>query len=132
MKSSEDNTKMHEFNLFKVSYEWYEEDNKEVLLGKSASKEDFEKDLSEARDFAEKLIGIEIKEGSYLGKGYSVECLPEYYEQIIWFLTEKRGYVECYNDKDVEYFIEDDGSSKIYIRKRVQKIAWQTIGDNKE
>lgn len=124
--------KMQEFNLFKVSYQWYEEDHKEVLLGKSTSKDEFERDLIKARDFAEKLIGIEIKEGSYLGKGYSVECLPEYYEQIIWFLTEKRGYIECYNDEDVEYFTEDNGSNKIYIRKRVQKIAWQTIGENKE
>lgn len=132
MKSSEDNTKMHEFNLFKVSYQWCEGDHKEVLLGKSISKEDFERDLIEARDFAEKLIGMEIKEGSYLGKGYRVECLPEYYEQIIWFLTEKRGYVECYNDENIEYFTEDDGSSKIYIRKRVQKTEWQTIGKNKE
>jgi len=35
----------------------------------------------EYKNFAENLKGKEIKDYNYLGKGYGVECLPEFYAQ---------------------------------------------------
>lgn len=118
---------MKEINIFKLFYQWYEDDSGETFLGKEVAEEDFEKDLLEAKDFAESLKGIEIKDGDYLGKGYSVECLPEYYQQIIWFLTEKKGYLICNIAKDVEYFVDDDSQNKLAIKKYVHKIERQEI-----
>ena len=70
------------------------------------------------------LIGVpkEIKEGEYLGKGYRVQCLPEYYEQIIWFLTEKMGYIECYYDQDINYDVDEISNKKIMINIYKKKI----------
>lgn len=123
---------MDELNIFKISYQWYEDDHKEILLGKNISANYFEKDLIEAKKFAESLIGRAIKEGIYLGKGYRVDCLPEYYEQIIWFLTKKKGDIICNIDNDTEYFIDDDITKKIGIKKRMQKIDWQNLHPSDE
>jgi len=113
-------------HIFKIRYEWHEGDFGETLLAKDVTKEQFEKDLIEARDFAESLKGKEIKEVSSLGKGYSTECLPEFYAQIIWFLTEKKGYSDCQYDESEEYYI-DDSEKRIGIQKRVKKIGWKRI-----
>ncbi len=113
--------------IFKLSYQWYEDDHDETLLGKDVKREEFEKDLIAARNFAQSLIGNKVKiiDYKYLGLGYSVQCLPEYYAQIIWYLTEKKGYVECSRDIDIEYCIDDDCSgSKIGIRKRLEEVKW--------
>src|SRR3989344_701665 len=109
-------------NIFKIEYNWYEEDHEETLLGKEVSPEEFEKDLLQAKEFAEGLIGIEINEGEYLGKGYRVDCLPEYYEQIIWFLIQKLGYIICYIDEDIDYTVDDFSDKKISITKSERKI----------
>ena len=123
---------MNELNIFKIAYQWYEDDHEETLLGKNVSEEEFEKDLTEAKNFAEGLIGIEIEEGSYLGKGYKVDCLPEYYDQILWFLTEKKGYVICNRDEDVTYFVDDAVARKIALSKRIRKVEWQELaGEDK-
>ena len=106
---------MEELNIFKIEYYWYEEEHEEILLIKDVKREEFEKDLLEAKQFAEKLKGIEIKEGVYLGKGYRIECLPKFYEQIIWFLTEKKGYKKCQFDEDISYVIDDDSNKEINI-----------------
>ena len=108
-------------NIFKIEYNWYEGDHEETLLGKEISPEEFEKDLFKAKEFAESLIGIEIQEGGYLGKGYNVDCLPEYYGQIIWFLIEKLGYVQCYFDSDINYDVNDTSHKKINIIKLERK-----------
>ena len=120
--------RQQEMALFKICYQWYEGEYRESLLGKDVTQETFEKDIDEARKFAQSLLGKEVKEGSYLGKGYSVKCLPEYYYQIIWFLMKKKGYMECSRDEDVEYFI-DDGSAEqpIGVEKKVKKIEWRKI-----
>ena len=99
-------------NIFKIEYNWYEDDHEEVLLGKNVEREEFEKDLIKAKEFAESLIGIEIKEREYLGKGYRVDCLPEYYSQIVWFLTEKLGYIICSYDTKITYDINDHQHKK--------------------
>lgn len=104
-------------NIFKIEYYWYEGEHEEILLAKDVEIEQFEKDLLEAKKFAEKLKGREIKEGEYLGKGYRIECLPEFYEQIIFFLKEKKEYFECNFNDDISYFIDDDSSKKINITK---------------
>ena len=92
-----------DFNIFKIEYDWYEGEHEETLLGKNIDKKKFEKDLIEAKKFAISLIGNEIKGKNYLGKGYSVECLPEFYEQIIWFLINKKGYIKCNFDENTGY-----------------------------
>ncbi|MBS3149705.1 hypothetical protein J4455_03370 [Candidatus Woesearchaeota archaeon] len=112
-----------DFNIFKLEYYWYEGEHEETLLGKNIERVKFEKDLVEAKNFAKSLIGKEHKENDYLGKGYSVECLPEYYKQIIWFLIEKKGYTECYFDEDTSYSIDDLTNGKeIQIKKYEKKI----------
>lgn len=98
------------FNIFKIEYDWHEGEHEETLLGKNAEIEEFEKDILEAKNFAKSLIGKKVENGNYLGKGYSVECLPEYYEQIIWFLVENKGYIECNLNEDIVYSIEDSNN----------------------
>jgi len=107
---------MVESNIFKIEYYWYEGEHEETFLGKDVNKDEFEKDLLEARNFAEKLKGVEIKEGEYFGRGYRVECLPEFYNQIIWFLINKKEYKECQLNEDISYAI-DDSNKEIGITK---------------
>lgn len=109
-------------NIFKIEYNWYEGEHDETLLGKEVELAEFEKDLTKAKEFAENLIGVKIKEGDWLGKGYSVDCLPEYYQQVIWFLTEKLGYAICYYDEDITYYIDDHTGKKIVITKSEKRI----------
>jgi len=118
---------MRDFNIFKVEYDWYEGEHYETLVGKNVDLETFEKDLLKARDFAESLKGKEIKSGESLGKGYSVECLPEFYSQILWYLCEKLGYVYCSYDENTCYSVDDDFSKKISIVKEVKKTERKDI-----
>jgi len=115
---------MTELNSFKLEYYWYEDEHEETILIKDVKREEFEKDL-EAKQFAEKIKGIKIKEGKYLGKGYNIECLPEFYEQIIWFLKEKKKYKECQFNVDISYIIDDDSNKEINIAKN-EKITKRT------
>lgn len=108
--------------IFKIAYQWHEGEYSEVLIGKDVSSEEFEKDIIKAKEFAESLIGKEIQEGEYLGKGYRVYCLPEYYEQIIWFLKKKLKYIEYEYNKDVKYMVDDFSDKKIQIIKMQKKI----------
>ena len=108
-------------NIFKIEYYWPEDEHEITYLGKDVSQEEFEKDLTKAREFAEGLIGKKV-DGNYLGKGYSVECLPEFYKQIIWFLVEKLNYVECNIDDDISYYIDDNSNKKIGITKSEKQI----------
>jgi hypothetical protein len=39
------------------------------------------------------------------------------YRQILWFLTEKKGYTDCYFDEDVEYDINDTNDEKIELTR---------------
>lgn len=71
--------------------------------------------------FAEKLIGKKAKIKNYLGKGYAVECLPEYYEHIIGYLESKLGYVDCCADEDVEFDIDDNAHGNKIIVTKVNK-----------
>src|SRR3989344_6691865 len=112
---------MTELNIFKIEYQWYEGDHGETLLAKAIAKEEFEKDIIKAKEFAESLIGKEVSKGEYLGKGYRVDCLPEYYEQIIWFLTEKKRYLICNFDERIRYFIDDSSDKKIEVTRSEQK-----------
>ena len=117
------------YNIFKIRYEWYEDDADTSYLAKAVNGKQFEKDVTKARDFARSLLGKKIKDlKPYLGKGYSVECLPEFYMQIIWYLIEKLGYLECNIDKWTTYFVEDDYSDKITIRKRTEKYKFKEVG----
>lgn len=122
--------RQQEITLFKICYQWYEGEYRETLVGKDVSQEQFEKDITEAKKFAQGLLGIQIKEGSYLGKGYSVACLPEYYNQIIWFLVEKKGYIECSRDERIEYFIDDGTTANpIVVEKSIKKVERWNIHD---
>ncbi|MDD4877643.1 MAG: hypothetical protein PHO02_01250 [Candidatus Nanoarchaeia archaeon] len=113
-------------NIYRIYYDWCEGEHEETLLGKEVSKEKFEKDLIKAIRFAKSLIGKKADRENYLGKGYSVECLPEYYEQVIWFLINKNGYIECRFDTRLQYRI-DDFSDKITAAKRTEKIEWKEM-----
>lgn len=104
-------------NIFKIEYYWYEGEHEEILLAKDVERGQFENDLLEAKKFAEKLKGREIKDGEYLGNGYRTECLPEFYEQIIFFLKEKKEYIECGFNDNASYLIDDDSNKKINITK---------------
>src|SRR3989344_9614770 len=106
---------MAELNVFKIEYHWYEGEHEETLLAKSIEREAFEKDIIKAKEFAEGLIGKEVKTGKYLGKGYRIGCLPEYYEQIIWFLTEKLGYFICHFEEKIHYTIDDSSDKRINV-----------------
>ena len=114
-------------NIFKIEYNWYEGEHWEILLGKDVEAKKFEEDLIKAKEFAESLMGNEIKEGDYLGKGYMVQCLPEFYKQIVWFLTSKLNYIECDYDGDLNYEVDDDSDKKIGITKIKQKIERSEI-----
>ena len=113
---------MADFNIFKVQYDWYDGEHQEILVGKAVEVQQFEKDLAKAKHFAESLRGKEVKKGGYLGKGYSVECLPEFYEQILWYLIEKLGYKYCDYDADAHYDVDDGAGKNIKITK-VEKRA---------
>jgi len=106
-----------EFNLFKIEYDWCEGDHEEILLGKEVERNEFEKDLVAAKDFAISLSGKAVKEEDYLGKGYHIECLPEYYEQIVWFLMNKKGYGEVSYDSDISYGVDDNNSNKVEVTR---------------
>ncbi len=108
--------------IFKLEYDWYEGDHGEILLGKGVEKKQFEKDLLKAKEFAESLIGKEIEGGDYLGKGYAVDCLPEYYQQIIWFLTSKLGYTTCNYNEGVAYHVAGSQSRKITITQSEKNV----------
>lgn len=112
-------------NMFEVGYTWYEDDHDETLLAKDVEREQFERDLKEAVEFAKSLLNKEVKFGEdYLGRGYAVSCLPEYYEQVIWYLTTKLGYVVVEYDDANFYLIDDDYEKKIISRKRTSKFEW--------
>ena len=113
---------MLQLQIFKLEYTWYEGEYHYTLLAKDVDKEQFEKDLIKAKEFAESLIGKEIKKGDYLGRGYRVCCLPEYYNQIIWFLNRKLRYIECDYDKDITYDVDDPQNKKISVKKSERKI----------
>ena len=121
--------KMANFNLFRIKYEWYEGDCGEILIGKKVSVEEFENELIKAKDFAKSLSGKKIKSGDYLGKGYRVECLPEVFEQILWYLTEKEEYIECSYDESVCYDIDDNQNKKVTITKLKKKTESKEVFD---
>ena len=112
-------------NIYKIEYYWHEGEHEETFLAKDVSKDEFEKDIIKAREFAESLIGKGM-EYDYLGKGYSVECLPQYYRQIIWFLTNKLGYIDCLIDSEISYQIEDY-ENRIIIQKSEKKIETKEL-----
>jgi hypothetical protein len=116
------NNEVLKMNIFKIEYFWYEGEHEEVLLGKNIEREEFERDIIKAKEFAESIMKNEIKECDYLGKGYRVNCLPEYYEQIVWFLTEKVGYILCSFEEKINYQIDDKIASKITITKVTHRI----------
>lgn len=110
------------FYIFKIGYQWYEGEHEETFLGKDVEQKEFEKDLIKAKKFAESLIGKKIKRDDYLGKGYAVECLPEYYNQIVWFLINKLRYIECYIDKEITYTVDDTFNKKIILTRVEEQI----------
>jgi len=118
---------MADFNIFKVQYDWYEGEHWEILIGKAVDVQQFEKDVAEAKQFAEGLRGKKIEKGEYLGKGYRVECLPEFYEQILWYLVEKLGYQYCDYDDDAYYDVDDDIGKKIKVTKVEERIERKEI-----
>ena len=114
------------FNIFKIEYSWYEGEYEATFLGKWIEQREFEKDLIKAKKFAEGLIGKETKDFDYLGKGYNVECLPEYYNQIIWFLMIKLRYTVCYMNNNLRYNV-DSGEDNIQVRREEEKVEREDL-----
>lgn len=101
-------------NIFKINFFWWEDYGKN-LLAKDVTIDEFEKDLIQAKNYAQSLIGFEDDENAI--EKYSVECLPEYYDKIIWFLTKKLNYFLCNFDKDKTYYVEEDDKKILILRK---------------
>lgn len=118
---------MADFSIFKVQYDWYEGEHREILVSKAVEFQQFEKDLIEAKTFAERLKGKLIEKGQYLGKGYRVECLPAFFEQIVWYLVEKLGYKYCHYDANIHYDVDDDFKKKIKVTKVEKKAELREI-----
>lgn len=118
---------MTDFTIFKLQYDWYEGEHEEMLIGKAVEIQQFEKDVIEAKNFAEDLKGKVIEKGQYLGKGYRVECLPAFFEQIAWYLVEKLGYQYCHYDADTHYDVDDDFKKKIKVTKIEKKAERREI-----
>ena len=113
---------MENLNIFKIEYDWHEGDHGEILLGKRINRESFENDFIKAKEFAESLVGKKIEDENYIGKGYHIECLPAYYEQIVWFLINKLGYIECNYNDETTYHVEDTYDREILINKSKKKV----------
>ncbi len=113
--------------IFKIEYHWYEGEYDYNILVKDVSHKEFEKDLIKAKEFAESIVDNKIKEGDYLGKGYCIVCLPEFYEQIIWYLKNKLNYIDCYFDEYIKYSVSDDMSKKISISRGEKNIKWTNL-----
>lgn len=122
--------RMEKLRIFKIEYSWYEDEHEQVLLAKRVSPDQFEKDISAARQFAEKLRRTKADRSDYLGKGYYLECLPEFFEQIVWLLTNKKGYEPCKFDIDISYDI-DDYSKIIGITKKEKTVKQTKIKETK-
>lgn len=120
------------FNIFKIEYTWYEGEHEKTFLGKDVEQKEFEKDLIKAKEFAESLIGKKIEDGNYLGKGYAVECLPEYYEQIVGFLINNLGYIKCYIDKEITYMVDDPSDKKISLIRLEEQIKHHELKNGKK
>lgn len=118
---------MKKLRIFRIYYDWYEDDHNETLLGKEITEEEFEEDMREAVSFATSLIGKEAESGDYLGKGYKVDCLPEYYEQILWFLINKKGYINCDFDMKVQYQINAGFPDRVTAKKRIETVEWKDM-----
>ncbi len=114
--------KNKDFNIFKIEYHWYEGEYSGTFVGKNVDKTDFEKDLIKAKKFAQNLVGKGKKKG-----GYSVDCLPEYYSTIIFYLIDKLKYIKCYIDNELSYNIDDDFDKKIEVTRHEKKIETEKL-----
>lgn len=103
--------------LYKIEYSWCEGEHQESFVAKDIDREGFLKDLNDAVIFARSLLGKECEMGEWIGKGYSVECLPEYYEQILYYLTTEKGYVDVYYYDWYSYDVNDDNPEKIIVEE---------------
>ena len=111
---------MSTMQLYKISYDYYEGEHEETLLAKDVDKEQFDKDIMEAKDYAQSLIGLKYKKSNF-SVPYSVEYLPEFYNKIVDYLETQKGYVEIHTNDDVCYEIDDRdlcyGKKEITITK---------------
>ena len=89
------------YNVFKVSYYWYEGEEEHTFLTKDITNEEFEKDLKECRD----KIDLEKE----------VSCLPNWYKQLISFMEEKNYLsleIPYETDLGIQYILEDEEDYK--------------------
>ncbi|MBU0627922.1 MAG: hypothetical protein KKC75_01925 [Nanoarchaeota archaeon] len=54
-----------------------------------------------------------------------MECLPEYYDQVIWFLINKLKYITCYMEDGIRYNILDDNG--IMVRRLREKVEREDL-----
>ena len=108
---------MKQINLFKIEYNWYEGEHEEILLGKAITEEQFEFDLKEAKKYVQSQIGKKDKKSKW-----NVECLPEYYRELLDYLVKKHKYQVCSIDNNISYEVDDNFDKKISITKHKQVI----------
>ncbi|MFA6023498.1 MAG: hypothetical protein WC781_05410 [Candidatus Pacearchaeota archaeon] len=119
-------------NIFPFSFIMKNNCEEVMFFAKNVSSSEFEKDLQEAKNFAEELSGKKIVQQKwdmfgFLGKGYFNECLGEYFEQIAWYLQEKKGYISCQIKDNLTYVIrtentEERKEEKIIIEKKLTSV----------
>jgi len=115
---------MSTMQLYKISYDYYEGEHEETLLAKDVDKEQFDKDIMEAKDYAQSLIGLKYKKSNF-SVPYSVECLPEFYNKIVDYLETQKGYVEIHTNDDIHYEVQDSGTQEKEIS--VDKVEIHTV-----
>jgi len=110
--------------LYKISYDYYEGEHEEILLAKDVETEQFDKDIIEAKDYAQSRIGLKYKKSEYM-KPYNVEYLPEFYQTIADYLQEQKGYIEIHTNDDIHYEVDDSGTQEKEIS--VEKVEIHTV-----
>lgn len=119
---------MTELNLYKFKYYWCEGEEQTTYLAKNVNESEFLTDLAQALEFANSLRGTELETNKFFeaGKNYGVECLPEYYAQVIYYMTEKLKYYEIDQDDRVEYIL-DDHTNGLTVQKREETVKFETV-----
>ena len=107
-------------NIYKIKYQWVEDDNDEHLVFTKLNKEEFEDVLKSATIFLNQSTIVE-------------DCLPRAYFRLQEFLKDKECYIGKYFDMSDEYYLNDtmttpDGNRlNFYIDKRIHDIKWENL-----
>lgn len=111
------------FIINKLEYFWYEGEHWAMLLGKNSDENNFKRDIIKAKKYVESLIRKNEKKKDSSEYNDDMMCLPHFYREIIQYLTEKLGYVQCDYDDRVSYQVDENPLRKISVTKSEQIIS---------